>query len=131
MEKLRETLIADMTKIWSEISRPAHMLEAQISDFFDFEFATLPHKIYSPDAFGVEIDKLQTRFNDSTAPDYIFKPKYFKQIPIDGLPRYTEAVWEKIVSNKDLDLPSQQVLLAQYRCDEISVVCSNIRYIPI
>lgn len=27
---------------------------------------------------------------------------------------------EKVQSNKDLDLPTQQELLAQFRCDEIS-----------
>lgn len=33
---------------------------------------------------------------------------------------YAEAIWEKIVTNKDLDLPTQQELLAQFRCDEIA-----------
>ncbi len=33
---------------------------------------------------------------------------------------YAEGVWDQIVSNKDLDLPTQQELLAQFRCDEIS-----------
>jgi len=33
---------------------------------------------------------------------------------------YAEGVWEQIDSNKDLDLPTQQELLAQFRCDEIS-----------
>ncbi|KAI7667386.1 hypothetical protein KC318_g5903 [Hortaea werneckii] len=32
---------------------------------------------------------------------------------------YASGVWEQIDSNKDLDLPSQQELLAQFRCDEI------------
>ena len=29
---------------------------------------------------------------------------------------------EKVQTNKDLDLPTQQELLAQFRCDEISAV---------
>jgi protein SEY1 len=30
------------------------------------------------------------------------------------------ALQEQVQSNKDLDLPTQQELLAQFRCDEIS-----------
>lgn len=33
---------------------------------------------------------------------------------------YASGVWDQIVNNKDLDLPTQQELLAQFRCDEIS-----------
>lgn len=32
------------------------------------------------------------------------------------------------MSNKDLDLPTQQELLAQYRCDEIATVNNIIYY---
>lgn len=33
---------------------------------------------------------------------------------------YAQGIWDQIESNKDLDLPTQQELLAQFRCDEIS-----------
>jgi len=33
---------------------------------------------------------------------------------------YAAAIWEKIITNKDLDLPTQQELLAQFRCEEIA-----------
>lgn len=33
---------------------------------------------------------------------------------------YAEGIWDQIVNNKDLDLPTQQELLAQFRCDEIA-----------
>ncbi len=35
-------------------------------------------------------------------------------------------MWEKIISNKDLHLPTQQQLLAQFRCDEIMKVVSEV-----
>jgi protein SEY1 len=57
-----------------------------------------------------------------TDPDYVFHATYHKRIPVDGIPLYAKQCWDQIVSNKDLDLPTQQVLLAQYRCDEISQV---------
>lgn len=39
---------------------------------------------------------------------------------MDGLHVYAGGIWEKIMTNKDLDLPTQQELLAQFRCDEIA-----------
>jgi protein SEY1 len=54
--------------------------------------------------------------------DYVFNAMYHKRIPVDGIPLYAKQCWDQIVSNKDLDLPTQQVLLAQYRCDEIAQV---------
>jgi hypothetical protein len=50
----------------------------------------------------------------------IFLPEYHRRIPADGFSVYAEGVWNQIVDNKDLDLPTQQELLAQFRCDEIS-----------
>ena len=50
----------------------------------------------------------------------VFLPQYHRRIPADGFAVYAENVWDQIVSNKDLDLPTQQELLAQFRCDEIS-----------
>ncbi|PHH90853.1 hypothetical protein CDD83_2452 [Cordyceps sp. RAO-2017] len=50
----------------------------------------------------------------------VFLPEYHRRIPADGLAVYAEGIWDQIVNNKDLDLPTQQELLAQFRCDEIS-----------
>ena len=60
------------------------------------------------------------RFTTPTDENYVFHPTYHKRIPVDGIPLYAKQCWEQIISNKDLDLPTQQVLLAQYRCDEIA-----------
>ena len=47
------------------------------------------------------------------------RPSYHKRIPADGFPMFARNIWDKIITNRDLDLPSQQQLLAQFRCDEI------------
>lgn len=62
------------------------------------------------------------RFNDPENQDFVFKPEYHKRIPADGYHIYASGIWDKVLTNKDLDLPTQQELLAQYRCDEISNV---------
>ena len=54
--------------------------------------------------------------------NYVFKPKYHKGVPADGFSHFTKCIWEKIVTSKELDLPTQQQLLAQFRCEEIAKV---------
>lgn len=126
LANLRNTLIQDLTKIWSSISKPQGLENSRIDDYFDFAFAALPHKILQPDKFLAEVDKLGSRFTaghrstkDQEFVGGVFLPEYHRRIPADGLSVYAEGVWDQIVNNKDLDLPTQQELLAQFRCDEI------------
>ena len=93
-----------------------------MSDYFDLSFATLPHKLLQPERFESEVKELRKRFDDRHNSDYVFKPVYHKRIPADGVAPYMESVWDAIMANKDLDLPTQQELLAQFRCDEIASV---------
>lgn len=128
-------MIADLTGIWSSLSKPPGLEKSRIEDYFDFAFAALPHKILQPDKFILEVGKLGTRFRvghraakhqghlvhvDQELEGGIFLPEYHRRIPADGFSVYAEGVWDQIVNNKDLDLPTQQELLAQFRCDEIS-----------
>ncbi|PMD26581.1 root hair defective 3 GTP-binding protein [Hyaloscypha hepaticicola] len=131
LANLRNTLIADLTNIWTGLSKPAGLEKSRIEDYFDFAFAALPHKILQPDKFITEVEKLGTRFRvghragrehglDQELDGGVFLPEYHRRIPADGFSVYAEGVWDQIVNNKDLDLPTQQELLAQFRCDEIS-----------
>ena len=108
------------------------MENVKINDYFDFAFSALPHKILQPEKFVSEVNKLGTRFregqrdarrdplrNEEELDRGIFLPEYHRRIPVDGFSIYAENVWDQIVHNKDLDLPTQQELMAQFRCDEI------------
>ncbi|KAK2683405.1 hypothetical protein RAB80_001351 [Fusarium oxysporum f. sp. vasinfectum] len=117
---LRTTLIQDLTKIWSSISKPQGLEGSRIEDYFDFGFAALPHKILQADKFTEEVQKLGSRF---TAGHRHGKPGLHGDQELEGglfLPSITDEFLPMIVNNKDLDLPTQQELLAQFRCDEIS-----------
>ncbi|KAI8997170.1 RHD3/Sey1 [Pilobolus umbonatus] len=120
LENLAKTLKADLEKIWDSLSKPEGLENCKITDYFDFMFTGLPHKILLPDKFDQEVAKLRKRFNDPQNPDFVFRPEYHKRIPADGYYMYASNIWDKVLTNKDLDLPTQQELLAQYRCDEIS-----------
>ncbi|ORX84203.1 root hair defective 3 GTP-binding protein [Basidiobolus meristosporus CBS 931.73] len=120
LENLTSTLENDLAKLWSGLAKPEGLEDSQITDFFDFAFAALPHKILLPQKFDEGVAALRKRFTDSSDSEYIFKPNYHKMIPADGFSTFLQAIWEKIVTNRDLDLPTQKELLAQYRCDEIA-----------
>ncbi|KAG0647801.1 sey1 [Hyphodiscus hymeniophilus] len=132
LANLRNTLIQDLTNIWTSLSKPPGLEKSRIEDYFDFSFAALPHKLLQPGPFLTEVGKLGTRFRvghraskdhaqlDQELEGGVFLPEYHRRIPADGFSVYAEGVWDQIVNNKDLDLPTQQELLAQFRCDEIS-----------
>jgi len=133
LANLRNTLVQDLSRIWSGLNKPPGLEKSKIEDYFDFAFATLPHKILQPERFVSEVAKLGTRFKeghrdprrdplrgDQEFEGGVFLPEYHRRIPADGFSIYAEQVWDQIVNNKDLDLPTQQELMAQFRCDEIS-----------
>ncbi|KAK4504984.1 hypothetical protein PRZ48_002947 [Zasmidium cellare] len=131
LENLQQTLLQDLSRIWSSLSKPQGLEKSRIEDYFDFAFVALPHKILQPEKFEQEVQRLGTRFREGykdpkkaglvdEIAEPVLLPEYHRRIPADGFPMYAEGVWEQIDSNKDLDLPTQQELLAQFRCDEIS-----------
>ncbi|KAG8900267.1 Dynamin-like GTPase that mediates homotypic ER fusion [Tulasnella sp. 403] len=120
LSNLQATLVADLTKIWDSLSKPEGLGDKKLDDYFDMSFVGLAHKILRPDQFEEDVIKLRGRFTDKTREDYVFKPAYHKRIPADGVSHYMASVWEQVQTNKDLDLPTQQELLAQFRCDEIA-----------
>jgi hypothetical protein len=122
LANLQATLTADLQKIWDSLSKPPELAAVQLSDYFDLAFTALPHKILATQRFEDEVRRLRTRFVDPESPGYLFKTSYHKRIPADGVAFYMEGIWEQVQTNKDLDLPTQQELLAQFRCDEISGV---------
>jgi protein SEY1 len=123
LTNLQATLAADIQKIWDSLSKPPELASVQLSDYFDLAFEALPHKILAAQNFEEEVRRLRTRFVDPSAEGgYLFKTTYHKRIPADGVALYMSNIWDQVQSNKDLDLPTQQELLAQFRCDEIAGV---------
>jgi len=101
--------------------KPKEFEESQVTDFFDFEFTSLPHKELQSELFETEIEDMRARFvDDEDDMNYVFKKQYKKSVPIDDFEMYARGIWQVIVDNKDLDIPTQKEMLAMYRCDEIS-----------
>ncbi|CCG82749.1 Protein sey1 [Taphrina deformans PYCC 5710] len=122
LDNLSATIIADLQKMWMSLQKPDGAEQSEISDYFDFRFVGLPHKVLMEQAFNDSVHNLRQNFTQKDGEEAIFNPVYHKRIPADGFSQYAKGVWEAIEANKDLDLPTQQELLAQFRCDEIATV---------
>jgi hypothetical protein len=119
LENLSNTLTTDLVKMWDNISKPSNVpQDCTLFDYFDLEFTALAHKVLQPEKFEQDVRDLGDRFVVQDE-KYFFKKDYKQNFPIDGWTLYSENCWNLIQSNKDLDLPTQQILVARFRCDEI------------
>lgn len=121
-EKLAEGIFGDLKQIWGEIKKPEKYANCSPEKFFKFEFFTLPHKFYFPDKFDEGIKDIQKRLKKIEGEDNKFlfdHVNYNKNVPIDGLFKYTWDMWSNIINNKDLNIPGQKEMLAEFRCNEL------------
>ena len=79
--------------MWNSIAKPAELKDARLSEYFDLDFTTLPHKLLAPDKFEEDVKDLRKRFVDKSRSDYFFKSAYHKRIPADGVAFYMEGIW--------------------------------------
>ena len=80
----------------------------------------MPHKKYESKKFDSECLELRKRFENKEKNDYIFNNlNDMKNVPADGLPQYINQLWTDILNEKELDIPTQREMLANYRCSEI------------
>ncbi|KAK1867060.1 hypothetical protein I4F81_009570 [Pyropia yezoensis] len=101
-------LRTDVDNIWATIAKPAAAASLSLDTFFDLDFVALPHKVFCEAEFLSAVAALRTRFHDGS----LFLPAYRRGVAADGLAPYAGAVWETIRANKELDIPSQQAMLA-------------------
>ena len=117
--KIEQLILQDIMNIWNDIKKPEKFKDSLPGNFFEFEFITLPHKKYLPELFDSEIAELRKRLDESSS-NYIFKHvSSEKNVPADGIKQYVAQIWNDIVNEKELNIPSQKEMLSNYRCNEI------------
>ena len=118
-ERIRQIIDSDISNIWNEIFKPEEYRNSKPSDFFDFEFCMLPHKIFEEEKFYQKCKDLRDRL-DTRAPNTLFpKTEDGKNVPMDGLSLFMSNTWEKIRTQKELNLPDQRIMVASLRCNEL------------
>lgn len=84
----------------------------------------MPHKKYQPEKFKEKCIELKGRFSRD-ANNSLFPKSDSKPVPIDGLPVYIDSTWNVIKNDKELNLPDQREMVANYRCSEIKDEAMN------
>lgn len=120
LSSLQETLEAELTTIWADLTKPEGCEDSSLYDFFDLKFTALAHKVLQPDLFLENIKGLGERFCAESGEKAFFKPEYHHNLPLDGWTMYAGNCWNQIETNKDLDLPTQQILVAKFKTEEIA-----------
>ncbi|VWU49721.1 protein SEY1, putative [Hepatocystis sp. ex Piliocolobus tephrosceles] len=110
-------------KIWSEMKKPANLDKSiDVNKYFIIEVVGLSHGIIKKEEFLKDVKKLRNKWINELRPDI-----YSRNIPADGFPQYCYNIWETIVKQSQLDIPSQKEMLATFRCQEIkNNVLNNI-----
>ena len=63
LENLKQVLQESLQKIWSELSMPEGFENSSMNDFFDFDYAALPHKLLQAEKFDEEAALLKGRYD--------------------------------------------------------------------
>ncbi|SCM11024.1 protein SEY1, putative [Plasmodium chabaudi adami] len=115
LDVIREKIIEEyVNKIWQELKKPKSSKNAKVDDYFIIEVVGLSHGIIKKDEFLKDIKRLRHRWV------YELRPvNYSRNIPADGFAQYCHNIWNTIVKQSQLDIPSQQEMLATFRCQEI------------
>ncbi|PPQ99267.1 hypothetical protein CVT24_009312 [Panaeolus cyanescens] len=120
LNSLSNTIMADLERMWQGIVKPPSLSSQQLKDHFNFQFESLPHIIWAPDAYKKGIDTLRKRFTDKNSSSYLFQQSKPPSVPVGGLELHMQMIWQKVQSSENLNLPSQHDLLAGAICDRIS-----------
>eukprot|EP01105_Mastigella_eilhardi_P007232 TRINITY_DN18739_c0_g1_i1.p1 TRINITY_DN18739_c0_g1~~TRINITY_DN18739_c0_g1_i1.p1 ORF type:complete len:873 (-),score=304.54 TRINITY_DN18739_c0_g1_i1:71-2659(-) len=125
LEELQKILMRDLEELWTHITKPEQFADAKLTQFFEFQFTSLPHMLLEKDDFLQEVGLLRDRFLNPKNADWYLHPRHRRDIPSDGLSHFASEVWSVVKDNRDLDIPSQKHMLATYRCEEIASAAYN------
>lgn len=78
----------------------------------------MPHKNFQEKEFGEKAAEMAEAFAIDNAKGF-FGEADPSQIPIDGLSCYVQQTWQSIKDQKEINIPDQRAMVANYRCNEI------------
>lgn len=120
LDYIKQIITEDVTRLWNEIKKPKQFEQAAPQDFFQLKFFPLSHFVYEKPKFEADTAELAVRLRDPKHPQFMFSQvDLTKNIPFDGLFMFAEKVWETIKENKELNLPSQKIIVSNFRCSEV------------
>ena len=120
LDRIQEKLEKGLSTIWQDIYKDERHANSKYDDFFSVDYFPMPNKVYCEDQFEQKAMELRMRFTYKIgAEDSFFIKDQPSAVPIDGLAFYAEQVFKTIREQKELNLPDQRKIVAEYRCNEI------------
>eukprot|EP00917_Polyrhabdina_sp_WS-2016_P022058 GHVP01047744.1.p1 GENE.GHVP01047744.1~~GHVP01047744.1.p1 ORF type:complete len:793 (+),score=143.77 GHVP01047744.1:97-2379(+) len=114
IEKISNMMTDDMKKIWDDIHQDNQSVQkARFHDYFNVMIFGVPSLVDRPDEFNEKCTEIK---NSLPLPR-----EYSRRIPADGFYRYCGDIWGNILSQNELNIPSQKTMLSNFRCDELKL----------
>lgn len=78
----------------------------------------MPHKNFQEKEFNEKALEMAETFSLDNQKG-VFTDKDPSRVPIDGLSVYVQQTWQSIKDQKEINIPDQKAMVANYRCNEI------------
>ncbi|KAM1688641.1 hypothetical protein FF2_035890 [Malus domestica] len=115
-KNLELDLRKDIKKIWDAVPKPQAHERTPFSEFFSVHVVGLSNYEFLKEKFEEEVAQLKQRLVNSTSSGSL--PGYRRRaVPASAFSLMIQQIWKEIKQNKDLDLPSQRVMVATMRCE--------------
>lgn len=118
VDKHRDSCVQAMFDVWAGISKPKEKKNMELSDLFDLEVYGLPDIMPDNEFDAERLGDLPEYFkaNDEK---YVFRTREGQRFDnTNELARVAEVVWRQVLSDKELNVAADRVLIAQSRCQE-------------
>lgn len=116
LHKLEEQLKKGLDEIWEGINKPEAQVNASLEDFFNIKVVALSNFEDKPGQFENEVGCLRELIISSSTSGKVAE----ESIPASGFADYAKEIWDEIKDDKDLDLPSYRIMVAEVRCNKIA-----------
>eukprot|EP00899_Mesostigma_viride_P026035 jgi/Mesvir1/6616/Mv12750-RA.2 len=117
MDKLEPILRNDIQQIWRGIAKPDSFKDTSLEDFFEVIVTAVDNYEEKPESFKEQTAELRERFSRKRVDGGLACDRSF--LPGDSFALSVQHIWEKVLENRDLDLPAHKVMVATVRCNEI------------
>ncbi|XP_047310098.1 protein ROOT HAIR DEFECTIVE 3-like [Impatiens glandulifera] len=113
---LSASLLKDTLEIWNNIPKPKDKQDASFHDYFVLDVVGLSHYQYAKIKFIEDVNELRKRFSSPSEVSLQIKPL----VPAVDFVRSTSEIWDRVVNDKALDIPSHKMMIAKVRCEQIN-----------
>lgn len=98
-EALVAAALAELAAAWGSTPRPAGFASTRLTDLYQLEFVTFPHRLHSASSYADSVVTLRGRLTDPAAEAYLFPPASrpppyaAAAVGADSADMYASSVW--------------------------------------